>query len=193
MSVSIDRCVIIRAMSERRPEYLVGTAEAAALVGVRPSNFVRDWASRADFPEPVANLARGRLWSREAVADYRVTSGPRRAAALADLPLTPLARRWLPIIKRRIVRGFHPDRIVLFGSQARGDARADSDADLLVVIPGRTQRRLAEAAIYASLAGIPLGTDVVVAHPEDVRPGTELDGTDLASILSEGRTLYVRS
>ena len=138
-------------MSERVNEYLVGTKEAAALFGVRPSNFVRDWANRDDFPKPVATLARGRLWAREDVETYRARTGPRRAVALADLPLSPDAARWLPVIKRRIVRRFRPDRIVLFGSQVRGDARLDSDADLLVVIPGNAHRRHTEAAIIINL------------------------------------------
>ena len=180
-------------MSERASEYLVGTKEAAALFGVRPSNFVRDWAGREDFPEPVATLARGRLWAREDLISYRTRTGPRRAVALAELPLSVDARRWLPLIKRRIVRGFRPDRIVLFGSQVRGDARLDSDADLLVVIPGNAHRRHTEAAIYGSLAGIPLGTDVVVVHPEDITRDADLVGTILGPVLREGRTVYARS
>jgi predicted nucleotidyltransferase len=177
-------------MSERANENLVGTKEAAALYGVRPSNFVRDWAGREDFPEPVATLARGRLWARADILSYRARTGPRRAVALSDLPLSPDAARWLPVIKRRIVRGFRPDRIILFGSQARGDARQDSDADLLVVIPGNAHRRHAEAAIYGSLAGIPFGTDVIVVHPEDIEVGADLVGSVLEPALREGRTLY---
>ncbi|HSW43580.1 MAG TPA: nucleotidyltransferase domain-containing protein [Patescibacteria group bacterium] len=180
-------------MVERVNENLLGTKEAAALFGVRPSNFVRDWASRDDFPGPVATLARGRLWAREDLISYRARTGPRRAVALAELPLSPDAARWLPVIKRRIVRRFRPDRIVLFGSQVRGDARLDSDADLLVVIPGNAHRRHTEAAIYGSLAGIPLGTDVVVVHPEDITRGADLVGTILGPVLREGRTVYVRS
>ena len=128
-------------MSERVNENLVGTKEAAALFGVRPSNFVRDWANREDFPGPVATLARGRLWARADLLSYRARTGPRRAVPLAELPLSPDATRWLPLIKRRIVRGFRPDRIVLFGSQARGGARHDSDVDL----PRRAPQRGAPA------------------------------------------------
>jgi predicted nucleotidyltransferase len=87
---------------------------------------------------------------------------------MKDVPLSPLAARWLPVIKRRIVRGFHPTRIILFGSQARGDARPDSDVDLLVILPRTDHRRRAAARIEAALAGIPLATDIVVATPTDV-------------------------
>lgn len=180
-------------MIKRVDEKLLGTKEAAALFGVRPSNFVRDWANRAGFPEPVATLARGRLWAHKDLEAFRNRTGPRRAVALADLPLSPDAARWLPVIKRLIVRRFRPDRIILFGSQANGKARFDSDADLMVVIPGHAHRRHTEAAIYASLAGIPIGTDVVVVHPDDIREAADLAGTIVGPALREGRTVYVRS
>ena len=34
-----------------------------------------------------------------------------------------------------IARDFHPERIILFGSYARGNPTADSDVDLLVILP----------------------------------------------------------
>ena len=48
----------------------VGTREAARLLGVRPPNFVRDWASRPDFPAPVAILSSGRVWLAGDVEEY---------------------------------------------------------------------------------------------------------------------------
>jgi len=170
---------------------LVGTREAAAIFGVRPTNFVRDWANREDFPSPVATLARGRLWAREDLLSYRARTGPRRAVALAKLPLSPDAARWLPLIKRRIVRGFRPDRIVLFGSQVRGDGRLDSDADLLVVLPNVDHRRRAAAHIQTTLLGIPLGKDVIVVTREDVQRLADVAGTVIRPALREGRTIYV--
>ena len=186
-----DRRVIIDDMSERVTERLVGTKEAAAIFGVRPSNFVRDWASRSDFPRPAATLARGRLWDREDLETFRARTGPRRAVALSDLPLSPEAARWLPVIKRRIVRGFRPERIVLFGSQARGGARPDSDVDLLVVLPDVEHRRRAAARIHTALAGIPLGKDVIVVTPQDVEGLADVVGTLVQPALREGRTIYV--
>jgi hypothetical protein len=48
----------------------MGTREAAEFLGVRPPNFVRDWASRADFPAPLAKLSSGRVWLAADVEDY---------------------------------------------------------------------------------------------------------------------------
>lgn len=52
------------------PGTMLGTREAAHRLGVRPPNFVRDWASRPDFPKPVATLASGRVWPAAAVDAY---------------------------------------------------------------------------------------------------------------------------
>lgn len=50
---------------------LVGVKEAAALLGVQRSNFVRDYADRADFPRPAVELATGRVWLKSHVEEYR--------------------------------------------------------------------------------------------------------------------------
>jgi hypothetical protein len=67
---------------------LMGTREAARFLRVQPSNFVRDWASRPDFPAPLASLASGRVWLAADVEEYaarRRTSKPtaERIAAIA--------------------------------------------------------------------------------------------------------------
>ncbi len=52
----------------------------------------------------------------------------------------------LPEAVQRIARQFDPPRIILFGSWARGDARPDSDIDLLVVLPPVENKRRAAIA-----------------------------------------------
>jgi uncharacterized protein YuzE len=53
-----------------RLDSLIGVKEAAALLGVLPPNFIRDHASREDFPKPAAELASGRIWLRSQVDAY---------------------------------------------------------------------------------------------------------------------------
>ena|SRR6266446_5626843 len=51
-------------------EIIVGVKEAAEMLGVEKSNFVRDYANKPDFPAPVAELASGRVWLRSAIEQY---------------------------------------------------------------------------------------------------------------------------
>lgn len=68
----------------------VGTREAAQLLGVRPPNFVRDWASRSDFPAPVATLSSGRVWLATDVEAY---AAHRRSAKADRGCIEEIARR----------------------------------------------------------------------------------------------------
>jgi hypothetical protein len=78
---------------------LMGTREAARLVGVRPPNFVRDWASRPDFPAPMATLSSGRVWDAAEVERYT-------AARRAPSP----TRERMESVARRVVWWQEPDR-----------------------------------------------------------------------------------
>lgn len=172
---------------------LVGTKEAAAIFGVRTQNFRRDWARRPDFPAPIADLAATPVWQREDLERYRdrdraIRWPPRRR----DMKLSPAAERWLPTVKRRLVRGFHPDRIVLFGSQARGDANRDSDVDLLVVMSEMHDARSLRIAMRASLSDLPLSKDIFVTTPDRVGRYGGLVGSILRPALREGVTIYAR-
>ncbi len=51
-------------------EIIVGVKEAAKMLGVEKSNFVRDYANKPDFPAPIAELASGRFWLRSAIEQY---------------------------------------------------------------------------------------------------------------------------
>ncbi len=60
---------------------LLGVKEAAALLGVQRSNFVRDYADKADFPRPVVELATGRVWLKSQVEEYQRRRRARRMAS----------------------------------------------------------------------------------------------------------------
>jgi predicted nucleotidyltransferase len=170
----------------------IGATEAAVIVGVHRANFVRDWADRPGFPAPIGHLSRGRVWDRAAVTRYSRVHGPVRGVALRSLPLTADAAHWIPTIKRRIIRGFRPLRLVVFGSQAAGGARQDSDLDLLVVMPDGTDERATAVAILRALRDLPLSKDVVVTTPSQVNLFADVPGTILRDALGTGSTIYAR-
>jgi predicted nucleotidyltransferase len=94
------------------------------------------------------------------------------------------------IMTDRIVQGFQPERIVLLGSYARGDANAESDIDLLVVTPDGIDRRQIAIAIHSALNGLGVAKDVVVTTPEEIARRGDLVGTVLRPALREGTILY---
>jgi len=95
-------------------------------------------------------------------------------------------------IIQRIVAVSDPQQIILFGSQARGDARHDSDLDILVVKEEVESPRAEAARIYRALAGLSTPVDVVVARSDYVRRHRDVIGTIVRPALREGRVLYAR-
>jgi predicted nucleotidyltransferase len=95
-------------------------------------------------------------------------------------------------ITQRIVATSDPQEIILFGSQARGDARSDSDLDLLVIKEDVESPRAEAARIYRALAGLSAPVDVVVARAEYVRRHRDVVGTIVRPAMREGRVLYAR-
>jgi uncharacterized protein len=71
--------------------------------------------------------------------------------------------RTIETMVRRIVREFRPERVILFGSHARGKAGPDSDVDLLVVMPVRGSKREKQLEIRKALDGIRVPVDVLVS------------------------------
>jgi predicted nucleotidyltransferase len=92
---------------------------------------------------------------------------------------------------RRIVDVARPERIILFGSAARGEASPDSDLDLLVVKSGVSSPRRLAGEIHVQMFGLPVSVDVVVMTPEDLARFGDRIGSIVRPALREGRDIYV--
>ena len=103
-----------------------------------------------------------------------------------DKPTEPVIQE----IVRRVVESFHPLRIILFGSAARGEFTPDSDLDILVVMPEGTRRLETTQALHLGLFGIPVSVDFLVATPADLEKHRENVGLIYRTILREGKELY---
>ncbi len=93
---------------------------------------------------------------------------------------------------RRIVERFDPERIVLFGSHARGEGGPDSDVDLLVVMSVEGSKRDKGLEIRRALHSIRIPKDIIVTTPEDFSWRQEIPGTIERPAAQEGRLLYAR-
>jgi predicted nucleotidyltransferase len=102
-------------------------------------------------------------------------------------------RRLIDRMVKRIVRRFQTETIILFGSQARGDAGPDSDVDLLVGMSCTGDQHDNAVEILIALDDIVVPTDVVVTSPEGFTWRKEVVGTVEWPAAREGTMLYARS
>src|SRR5213082_2379728 len=101
----------------------------------------------------------------------------------ADIPMRVIRR-----FARQVAERFQPDKIILFGSYAYGTPHADSDVDILVVMPARNQRDQAHKIHWAIQPPFPL--DIIVRTPQGLRRRLEEGDSFLREIVSQGKVLY---
>jgi predicted nucleotidyltransferase len=94
---------------------------------------------------------------------------------------------------KRIVKKHNPEKIILFGSQARSDAGPTSDVDILVVIDfsGPKLRKMVELQDVSDDVALPV--DILVTTPEDFAWRKDVVGTIEWPATREGRVLYARA
>lgn len=102
------------------------------------------------------------------------------------------AEVYIPTMVNRIVEGFQPLRILLFGSHARGNAAEWSDVDLLVVLSEAPDKRRATLEIRVALSDLPIGKDIIVTTPDEIAERGHIFGTIVHAALREGEVLYER-
>lgn len=95
-------------------------------------------------------------------------------------------------IIRRVVGAVRPEKIILFGSRARGDHRPDSDIDLLVIQKSNLPRHRRAVPIYEALNGLPVDVDLetIVYTPAEVEEWSEVRQAFVTTALREGKVLY---
>ncbi len=97
---------------------------------------------------------------------------------------------FISIMTERIVQGFNPLQIILFGSQARGDADRNSDIDLLVVFSELADKRKTAVDIRVALADLPVAKDILISTPEELERHRTRIGSVLRYAQQEGKVLW---
>jgi predicted nucleotidyltransferase len=93
-------------------------------------------------------------------------------------------------IVRRILAVGSPQKIVLFGSRARGDYQPDSDIDLLIIEESDLPRFKRSSRYRKALVGIFPAKDIVVRTPEEVKDWEQISNAFITTVLEEGKILY---
>jgi len=101
----------------------------------------------------------------------------------ADIPMKVIRQ-----FARQVVKEFCPDKIILFGSYAYGRPHADSDVDILVVMPARNQRDQAFKIHWAIRPPFPL--DIIVRTPKNMQWRLAEGESFLTQVVVKGKVLY---
>jgi uncharacterized protein len=104
----------------------------------------------------------------------------------------PVTDAMLQEIVRRILSAGQPLRIVLFGSHATGQARPDSDLDILIIEESDLPRYRRAARYLKALVGLYPAKDVVVWTPQEIEEWAQVPNVFITTVLREGRTLYAQ-
>lgn len=104
----------------------------------------------------------------------------------------PFREKVLQEMVQRMLKVGQPHKIILFGSRAQGNARADSDYDLLIIEPSKLPRYKRSASYRRALIGIGPSKDIVVWTPDEVQEWREVPNAFITTALKEGIVLYER-
>jgi predicted nucleotidyltransferase len=104
----------------------------------------------------------------------------------ADIPMRVIRR-----FARQVAERFRPDKIVLFGSYAYGTPHADSDVDILVIMPARNELDQAFKIRCETPTQFPM--DLLVFKPQHVKWRLEERESFLTEIMTKGRILYEKN
>jgi predicted nucleotidyltransferase len=101
-----------------------------------------------------------------------------------------LKRQVLEDVIRCVIEAAQPEKIILFGSAARGEMGPNSDVDLLVIKGGKFDHGRVTTAIYRNLNGADAAVDVVVVTPEEVERYGNTHCLVICPALKEGKVVY---
>jgi predicted nucleotidyltransferase len=104
----------------------------------------------------------------------------------ADVPMAVIRR-----FAREVAERFGPEKIILFGSYAHGQPHADSDVDILVVMPARNE--IDQAVRIDRQIDAPFPLDLIVRKPKNLARRLREGDSFLREVVARGKVLYEKA
>ncbi|MDO8303193.1 MAG: nucleotidyltransferase domain-containing protein [Sedimentisphaerales bacterium] len=95
-------------------------------------------------------------------------------------------------VARRIGEAANADRVILFGSYARGQATENSDVDFLVVADSDLPPFKRSRKLYGLFKPYPFAMDIFVYTPQEIEKESKCSLSFASTVLHEGKILYAR-
>jgi predicted nucleotidyltransferase len=103
-----------------------------------------------------------------------------------------IERQEIERVATRLGEAANAERVVLFGSHARGEAGDTSDVDLMIIAESALPRFKRSRELYKLFRPYPFAMDLIVYTPEEIERGKRCPVSFVSAVLREGKTLYVR-
>ena len=107
-------------------------------------------------------------------------------------PVVMIQEKDIVRLARQIGEAVQAERVILFGSYARGQATPRSDVDLMVIAQSDLPRFKRSREIYKQLRPYPFSLDLLVYTPEEIEHGKRSSVSFVSRVLREGKTVYAR-
>ena len=89
-----------------------------------------------------------------------------------------------------IAKNYHPEKIILFGSYARGENNPDSDIDLLIIKESKLPRYKRTLEIRKYLRGLKIPLDIIVYTKAEIEKWRNVKSTFVNNVIQEGKVVY---
>lgn len=95
-------------------------------------------------------------------------------------------------IAEQVIKRYKPEKIILFGSAARGEFSEDSDVDMLIIKKTRKKRLIDRVGEVLKLCDYNVPFEPLIYTPQELKKMRKYNNPFLEEIMSQGKVIYER-